>query len=1119
VGSVVNADWSVADNAQSYLVSLICTTNAEYSQPEREVSGTNTYYVINNPGTYKISVKAKNSTGQSQAKESGTITINPNLNVTFKNWDDTTLLSQSVPYGGVASAPFAPSRVGYTFQGWDKNLENITTDQTITAKFAINKYTVKFTDNNGDVIETQTVEYGNSAEPPVPTNPSGYNFVCWDKDDYLNVTEDMTVKGIYVWENPDLPNIIEVQSAVRNQEASGYNVTFNLKNAPLGLVRGRVIVALKTTAGKMVAAEPETYYLDKLAESPQTIFVPYSGVAKIAEISIVGLVEDENTGVPLAETVATEINLGETEWSDWLTELPEKGDYVTETREESRIQEKEITTRNFPTLENWTLIKTEKTGWTDWSSFSTTPYAASSEREVETRIIPGESKTMWHYYRWTNGSGVYSYKRDSSYWYEEQWFDRELPVYNNGASGTAVVVNGSGIKNAWIKATFSDAGNKTDRTWTKNEIVSNGYTEWRYRDVVYTYTFEKWGEWSEWQAGDIPTESENRKVETRNVSRYKADETKLIENAEGITRNVSGKIATPGKLLTLLVFKQTNVDPTASQLEYVAQTVVDEDGNYSFDYITKEEPNEKTGDFIVVVAPEGGTSPIYVETIKAPKAEYTVVFQDELGEIISTQTVTEGNDAIVPVSPEKQGYDFIGWNQDTTNILKDTTLIAEFSKKKYQVGFVDWSNQAINFKEFEYGDILFAEEIPFKEGNTFKQWVDSDNNPVTTVIDNMVVTAQYTPNEYIIKILDWNGETISEQTIPYGGSVELPVMNNPPAENMLFAGWNYESEAEYVTEDMILSPVAVFQETVSEPKFSNVSNSQGEHIKLTCDTPNAIIVYTTDGTMPECNIIDGKTVISGNVYTSPILLSENETNSIVAIAFAPEKNTSPVAMEIYDSEMQTSTKLTSTLKKIYPTSAKVYVERTEGEAKGAISYILLEGNYSDTDFSNAKLADMKNHEDFVKLEYSNWTKNFNFNITHLDKNTTYTLVPFTVKMKYGYFGMGENVTFTTGDITLTTTLKTVTADTAKFKILRTGDANGALGYVLLKGDVADNFKTLEEYQYSDNFLANQTSNWTGSVTVTVKGIESGETYTVVPYTQKGNVCYFGLGENITFTAK
>jgi hypothetical protein len=256
------------------------------------------------------------------------------------------------------------------------------------------------------------------------------------------------------------------------------------------------------------------------------------------------------------------------------------------------------------------------------------------------------------------------------------------------------------------------------------------------------------------------------------------------------------------------------------------------------------------------------------------------------------------------------------------------------------------------------------------------------------------------------------------------------------------------------------------------------------------------------------------TSATGNEEATTTSTSSTSTSSTSSTS-----SISSITSTTTTTKVTVAVKLDSTIKKVSPTSSKIYVKRTEGNAKGSISYVLLKGDYSDVDFSTAKLADMKNHENFVKLEYSNYTKNFNFNITHLDKNTTYTLVPFTVKMKYGYFGMGENVTFTTTDISLETVVKTVTADTAKFKISRTGSANGALGYVLLKGDVSNNFKTLEEYQNSENFLANQTSKWTGSVTVTVKGIESGETYTVVPYTQKGGVYSFGLGENITFTAE
>jgi len=899
IGATANATWSSSDYASSYLVSLICTTNSAYSQPAKEMGGTGTYYVLNNPGTYKISVKAKNSSGESGARESGTITIHPNKTVTFKDWDGKTLLSQSVPYNGVACAPLAPSRTGYTFQGWDKGFNNITTDQTIMATYKINRHTVKFLNNRGETLKTQTVDYGSAATPPVVESPDGYSFIDWDSKNYLNVTEDLTITGVYVWTNPDLPNIVKIQSAARNQEASGYNVTVSLQNAPLGLVRGRVIVALKTTTGKMVASATETYYLRDLAEAARTVYVPYSGVAKIAEVSIVGLLDDENTGVPLAKTATADINLGLT-FSDWGISLPEIGDYVTESRIDSRYRDKLTTTRNSPSLDGWTLIKTEKTGWGSWSGWGTTPYGSSPDREVQTQVVPATYKTQWHYYRWTNGSSTYSYQKASNYWYEETWFDYELPLYKNGSSGTAVMCNGEQIaKNIWIKATFPDAGNKTNRVWTRQVQTGGGYTQWRYRDAVYTYTFEKWNDWSSWQPGTVPTASGTKQVETRTMYRYKADESKLIENTEGVERTVSGTIGTPGKLVTLLVFRETNVDPTASQLEYIAQTTIDANGNYSFTYTTKEEPNEKTGDFIVMVAPEGGTSPIYVETIKAPLPKYIVVFQDDDGTEISRQTVISGESAILPENPNKDGYDFIGWDQSTVNISKDMNISATYEKKKYQILFEDWDGESLLYNEFEYGDVPYLEEAPQREGHTFVGWVTSNGNDVDTSTGSMTVTAKYTANTYNVQFLDWDGELLSEQQVVYGEPATPPAIGAPPEANKVFLEWTNSYELEHITEDTVAMPVSAYEETVEEPAFSVVPGAyeNGQAVRLTCATPGAKIFFTMDGTIPAYEVTQDRMVTNGMQYYSPVSVEEDTV--LIAAAFAPEKNDSPLAVGIY----------------------------------------------------------------------------------------------------------------------------------------------------------------------------------------------------------------------------
>jgi len=895
IGATANATWSSSNYASSYLVSLICTTNSAYSQPAKEMGGTGTYYVLNNPGTYKISVRAKNSSGESGARESGTIIIHPNKTVTFKDHDGKVLQTQSVPYGGVACPPVAPSREGWTFQGWNAGFDNITADRTITANYKINRHTVRFVGHRGEILKTETVDWGTAATPPSVTPPEGYHFISWDSKDYELVKSDTTITAVYAWTNPDLPNIVKIQSATRNQNASGYNVAVSLQNAPLGLVRGRVIVALKTKTGKMVASATETYYLNELAEAGKNVYVPYSGVATTAEVSVVGLLDDENTGVPLARMASKEIDLGLT-WSDWVLTLPVTGDYETESRIEYRYKDKQTTTRNTPSLDGWTLVSSARTGWGNWSAWTTTPYGSSSEREVQTQIIAAQYKTQWHYDRYMSNDGKTAapvWQNITPNYQETPWLDYSLTWKgNSNMAGYSYYGSYAGSFGTWMQDRWYNPRTR------QAEIVA-GRTEWRYRDSIWSYTFEKWNDWSDWLTGTVPTATASKQVETRTTHRYKADESKLNENTAGVERTVSGTIGTPGKLVTLLVFRKTNVDPTASQLQYIAQTTVDENGQYSFTYTTKDEPDEKTGDFIVMVAPEGGTAPIFVDTIKAPKPKYSVLFQNHDGTEISTQMVEEGEDAILPSQPIRTGHNFIGWDQSTVNIRKDITITATYEKKKYQVAFVDWDHNGIEFKEFEHGDILYTDNIPFKEGSSFECWVSAENQEVTTVTANMVVSAKYTLNQYAVTFLDWDGNVISEQTVTYGEAAALPEIGNPSDENMIFAEWSDMYALDHVADDTTVSPKAMYKESVEEPIFSVEPGeySSTQSIRLTCATPDAKIFFTTDGTIPAYELTDQGTIINGIQYYSPMAIEEDTV--VIAAAFVPEKNDSPLAVGIY----------------------------------------------------------------------------------------------------------------------------------------------------------------------------------------------------------------------------
>ena len=128
--------------------------------------------------------------------------------VTFRDADGTILDEQDVKEGESAKAPSNPTKEGYTFTGWDKSLDNISGDTDITAEYEVIKNKVTFEDENGNKIKDVEVEYnGSVSEDDIPQAPEkeGYTFVGWDTD-LDNITEDITVRPKYEKnEEPEQP--------------------------------------------------------------------------------------------------------------------------------------------------------------------------------------------------------------------------------------------------------------------------------------------------------------------------------------------------------------------------------------------------------------------------------------------------------------------------------------------------------------------------------------------------------------------------------------------------------------------------------------------------------------------------------------------------------------------------------------------------------------------------------------------------------------------------------------------------------------------------------------------------------------------------------------------------
>ena len=129
--------------------------------------------------------------------------------ITFQNDDGTILQTQQLPYGELPIVPADPTKAGdgsviYSFTGWDQEIVKVTGDATYTAQYttAAQSYTITFKDEDGTVLSSQTVSYGET--PVAPAAPSKaatvshtYSFVGWDGT-IVPATADATYTARYV---------------------------------------------------------------------------------------------------------------------------------------------------------------------------------------------------------------------------------------------------------------------------------------------------------------------------------------------------------------------------------------------------------------------------------------------------------------------------------------------------------------------------------------------------------------------------------------------------------------------------------------------------------------------------------------------------------------------------------------------------------------------------------------------------------------------------------------------------------------------------------------------------------------------------------------------------------
>ncbi|MBR3815417.1 MAG: InlB B-repeat-containing protein [Clostridia bacterium] len=877
-GAIVGASWNAVANADTY-TAYLKDSNGTVVDTSEGITGRSVSFTVSNAGKYHITVCAVNEKYSVESVASSSFTAHAPLTVSFVDWDGRTE-TRSVAYGSNAIAPDPPTREGYTFTGWEGNYEKVTTNLTIHAGYKINTYNVKFIDRDGNQLgSTQRINYGSSAVEPEDKNiPTGWVFVGWDTDEWTKVKRDLTVTASYKWGNDELP--VMVTNVKADLISGGYNVTFNV-SCTEAVTNGRAVVAIKTAEGKLISTtESEAFSLASgTSDYPKSIYTPADSPASIAEVYVVNSFKD---AVPISSSKSCTIDLHD-QWSDWSENKPADNLYnEIETKVQYKYRDKQFTTASSKTLSGWTHYDTTSTS----SRGSSTSYVGAINTDAHKRTVSTWTETFYktqykyNHYRHPTQYTVSPVKYDKYTLHETAWMDKPYAI-----SGTSNA--GGATKYGSTSSTKCSCGCTHWYNQQTRQVEDYHITHYDYTDTYYTYYFWKWGGWSNWSDTPVSATS-NREVNTRPLYRYKNTGFAAEENKDGVFRTVSGTLdaSLAGEEATLFIYKIDEASDWTG--EYVGQTVIAEDGSYSFTFKLREEPSIKTGDFTMSLGIEGTTEAITIGTISAPKPEYTVTFYNDDGSVIETQTVTEGEAAVTPANPEKEGYTFVGWDSDLSCIDSDINLTARYIKNSYTVVFVDWSNKTVVTKTFEYGDYLVPPEADEVDGYDLVRWGDVVLGE-TVVKDNMVITAEFAKKTYEVNFYDYENNLVSTQIVPYG---ETPsAVDITDKDNYVFIDWtSYDNGLENTSGAVNFYPTFVFEETVADPVSSleNGTYYETQTVELTTETENAIIYYTLDGSDPK----EG-----GEEYAGPITIDRSVELRYYACAF--EKNDSEVMNNYY----------------------------------------------------------------------------------------------------------------------------------------------------------------------------------------------------------------------------
>ena len=259
----------------------------------------------------------------------------------------------------------------------------------------------------------------------------------------------------------------------------------------------------------------------------------------------------------------------------------------------------------------------------------------------------------------------------------------------------------------------------------------------------------------------------------------------------------------------------------------------------------------------------GSNSLILQKQGQSTTPTYTVTFDSADGSAVDAQTVEEGVTAQEPTAPTKEGYTFAGWTLNgeaydfATPVTGDITLVAKWEEavvsETYIVTFTNGST-TVSTQEVVAGEFAVAPADPSKSGKKFMGWYDGETKfDATTPINGdfefvakwgVEVTVYNQSKEIVKTFIVEDGTVIPADEIPEA------VVN----EGFVFTGTWHKSYTVSAAPVDITAPVTAATKLYPGVLAESVTNLAGT---WTCEKDGVVYTFIIDVTVDENGKVTG----------------------------------------------------------------------------------------------------------------------------------------------------------------------------------------------------------------------------------------------------------------------